>query len=342
MMEKLYNEFLKIARQLNEGLNIKPILYGSLGLQMISHVEFNPQDIDILLPREYVTEKWDLLRETIQKLGYTLADLNEHEFEKDGVKVAFAFEEDLLPFAGVDYKNLEIVESEGFSYKRLALEDYLKVYRKSINDSYRKAKNNSKDNKKIEVIENLLTPTIKGKRITLEFAKMEHKKCIYQMLVSQEVKDFMFDEKHPEPSWEEFDEEPNTLFTGKPHEDGSYLLIKVDGETIGSISYAFCNGKIKAAEMDIWISSKMNLGKGYGTESLRLLTDFIHKHYNTKVFIIRPWKKNVNAIKSYLRAGFNVIENFAPLDFYSPDLVEVYGQGDYGIEETENLIYIME
>ncbi|WP_213167748.1 hypothetical protein [Alkalicella caledoniensis] len=99
-MRKLYNEFLSIATELNKRFDIVPVLYGSLGLQVVTGVEFHPQDIDILVPKEYVAEKWELLLEVIEEMGYTLIDLNEHEFEKDGIKAAFAFEEDLAPLRG--------------------------------------------------------------------------------------------------------------------------------------------------------------------------------------------------------------------------------------------------
>ncbi|KEK23423.1 hypothetical protein BAGA_09040 [Bacillus gaemokensis] len=41
-------------------------------------------------------------------------------------------------------------------YQVLSLEDYLKVYAKSIHDSYRKTKNNNKDLIKINAIKELL------------------------------------------------------------------------------------------------------------------------------------------------------------------------------------------
>ena len=46
----LYDEFIEIAKNLNAELNIIPVLYGSLGLEKVTGVEFSPQDIDILVP----------------------------------------------------------------------------------------------------------------------------------------------------------------------------------------------------------------------------------------------------------------------------------------------------
>ncbi|PZE20642.1 hypothetical protein [Paenibacillus xerothermodurans] len=73
---------------------------------MKTGIDLKPKDIDVLVPLEYLQEKWDFFRQTVEKMGYTLVDLREHEFRKEGFKLAFAFIEDLADFAGVDYKRL--------------------------------------------------------------------------------------------------------------------------------------------------------------------------------------------------------------------------------------------
>ncbi|MCT8136751.1 GNAT family N-acetyltransferase [Anaerobacillus sp. CMMVII] len=178
-----------------------------------------------------------------------------------------------------------------------------------------------------------------GQRISLEFAKQNDKKLVFDMLVSQEVIEFMFNDEHPAPSWEEFNEgEPDTYFSGVPSEVGNYLLIKANGETIGSISYSLSKGKKSAAELDIWISSSKNLGKGYGREALNMIVDFIHTHYKLTTFIIRPWIKNSNAIKAYKKCGFKEMDVFNMEDYYSEEDIALYGEGDYGSGETINLV----
>lgn len=42
-------------------------------------------------------------------MGYRLIDLHEHAFEKNDIKIGFAFIEDLATFAEVDYKKLQLV-----------------------------------------------------------------------------------------------------------------------------------------------------------------------------------------------------------------------------------------
>ncbi|CAM3031856.1 hypothetical protein KL964_14660 [Bacillus spizizenii] len=40
---ELYNEFIKIAKTLNKELDITPLLYGSLGLEKVTGLDFSPE-----------------------------------------------------------------------------------------------------------------------------------------------------------------------------------------------------------------------------------------------------------------------------------------------------------
>lgn len=152
----LYNRFLRIAKTLNEELNITPLLYGSLGLERASNISFDPQDIDILVPKRYLNgELWLTLKETLENIGYTLVDLEEHAFSKQAVMIGIATIEDLYPFAEIDYTELSVVDNEGIKYKVLDLNDYMKVYNQSLKDGYRKTKN-KQDQDKIDKIKTLL------------------------------------------------------------------------------------------------------------------------------------------------------------------------------------------
>ena len=145
-------EFRKIARQLNAHLNIVPLLYGSLGLQLLVPENLYPDDIDILVPQEYMDSEWKRLMTCMESIGYRLVDLHEHEFKNDKHKVAFAFIEDLSTYVQIQISEIQTREEEGVVYKLLNLHQYLKVYEKSSSDSYRANKNNDKDRLKIEVI----------------------------------------------------------------------------------------------------------------------------------------------------------------------------------------------
>jgi hypothetical protein len=152
----LYDEFIEIAKNLNTELNIIPVLYGSLGLEKVTGVEFSPQDIDILVPLTFLEEKWEILKSLLKNLGYELIDLHEHEFKKNNVIIGISYYEDLLEFADVDYNNLKKNEDNGATYRTLSISEYLKVYNRSLLDGYRRTKNNNKDQRKIKILNELL------------------------------------------------------------------------------------------------------------------------------------------------------------------------------------------
>ena len=153
--EYLYSEFLTIAAVLNDQLNVVPVLYGSLGLSRVTHLDFSPQDIDILVPLSFLTTEWQKLQQTMNQLEYTLIDLHEHEFRKDDITIGFSFTEDLVAFANVDYQSLHVYEDSGTTYHLLTIADYFKIYSTSLQDGYRRTRNNSKDLKKVEILKTL-------------------------------------------------------------------------------------------------------------------------------------------------------------------------------------------
>lgn len=152
----LYDEFIYIAKTLNKELDIIPVLYGSLGLEKVTKVDFSPQDIDILIPLTFLKEKWDIFKIVIEQLGYELIDIREHEFKKDRIKIGVAFIEDLKQFADVEYNNLEKIDDNGATYYTLSISEYIKVYNKSLLDGYRRTKNNNKDLNKLEILNQMV------------------------------------------------------------------------------------------------------------------------------------------------------------------------------------------
>ncbi|MGM0420656.1 MAG: hypothetical protein ACQEQG_06630 [Bacillota bacterium] len=155
-MSKSYQEFLRIAKKLNSLLKIIPLLYGSLGLEIVIGLDCNPDDIDILIPERFIHWNWEEFQVIIESMGYELTDHAEHAFSNGKFKIAFAAIDDLVPFAGINPEEVRIVEDEKVKYKLLELEDYLKVYMQSSKDSYRRDKNNDKDIDKINKIKKLL------------------------------------------------------------------------------------------------------------------------------------------------------------------------------------------
>ena len=152
-----FDFFLQNAKMINDKFDIIPLLYGSLGLEVLTNITFNADDIDILVPQVFVTgERWSEFRSFLENNGYELTDEHEHTFRKDGVDYSYASVEGLKDFADIDIRDINIRNSSGTEYMLLSLVQYLKVYRKSSEDGYRMNVKEKQDNQKIELIKSLL------------------------------------------------------------------------------------------------------------------------------------------------------------------------------------------
>ena len=113
-------------------------------------------DIDILIPRVFITERWHEFKVLLETHGYVLADEHEHTFARDGVAYSYADIEDLESFAGINTEDIELHETDGVRFLLLSLEQYLAVYKQSSKDGYRVNVRQKKDADKIRFIESKL------------------------------------------------------------------------------------------------------------------------------------------------------------------------------------------
>lgn len=148
--------FFKNAKLLNVEFNINPLMYGSLGLEYISNINLNSDDIDILIPEVYLNDKWQEFKQFLENNGYILYDEHEHTFIKNNVCYSYASIEELKDFAGIKIEEIDNKKINNISFKILSLSQYLNVYKKSITDGYRINTRGKKDSEKIKIIEGLL------------------------------------------------------------------------------------------------------------------------------------------------------------------------------------------
>ena len=148
--------FLENARFLSDKFDIVSLLYGSLGLEYLTRDVLGVDDIDILVPRVFITERWHEFKSFLEAQGYVLADEHEHTFVRDGVAYSYADIEDLESFAGIRMKDIEMREADDVRFLLLSLEQYLAVYKQSSKDGYRVNIRQKKDADKIRFIESKL------------------------------------------------------------------------------------------------------------------------------------------------------------------------------------------
>ncbi len=148
-----FNCFLQNAEMINDKFNIIPLLYGSLGLEVLTNTSLNADDIDILIPQVFVIgDKWKEFKLFLESYGYTLIDEHERTFCKDDVDYSYASIGGLKEFADIDVCDIEIRNISGTKFMLLSLEQYLKVYQKSSQDGYRMNIKEKQDNQKIVFI----------------------------------------------------------------------------------------------------------------------------------------------------------------------------------------------
>ena len=156
MSTSKFNYFLENARLLSDKFGVVPLLYGSLGLEYLTRDVLGVDDIDILVPRVFITERWHEFKSLLEAQGYVLADEHEHTFVRDGVAYSYADIEDIESFAGINTEDIEMHETDGVRFLLLSLEQYLAVYKQSSKDGYRVNVRQKKDADKIRFIESKL------------------------------------------------------------------------------------------------------------------------------------------------------------------------------------------
>ena len=157
MSTNKFNLFLENARFLSDKFGIVPLLYGSLGLEYLTGDDLGVDDIDILVSRVFIADRWQEFQAVLEEHGYVLVDEHEHTFARDGVAYSYADIEDLESFAGIRMKDIEMREADGVRFLLLSLEQYLAVYQKSSKDGYRVNIRQKKDTDKIKFIESKLS-----------------------------------------------------------------------------------------------------------------------------------------------------------------------------------------
>lgn len=147
--------------------------------------------------------------------------------------------------------------------------------------------------------------------------------------------------ENPIPSWEEFQEAfEDFYYTESSRKLGSVMIISNEDEEIGCTCYACFHLHDQMAELDIWLKSESECGKGLGTQALKETIDYLNKEFGVNKFLIRPSEKNVRAIKSYQKAGFThqIDKEDILRKYYKPEFFDTYKGGDYGFEDTAVMI----
>ena len=300
-----FDYFLQNAKLLNNKFNIIPLLYGSLGLEVLTKSSLNADDIDILIPQVFVTgDKWTEFKLFLESLGYALIDEHEHTFRKDSVDYSYASLEGLKKFAGIDICDIEIRNISGTKFMLLSLSQYLKVYKKSSLDGYRMNVKEKHDKQKIEFIRNHMNTKIRkaklGDEKTLAYIQTESWKSAFADIISAEDMGKCTDIAKTETMYE------NVLKSG--FAEMSILEIDSKPHCIAAWRKARNPQFSDCAELICIHSLSENRGKGYGSMMMNHIIDEINNSgYNSVLLWV--FEKNTRARRFYEKHGFELIDN---------------------------------
>lgn len=100
------------------------------------------------------------------------------------------------------------------------------------------------------------------------------------------------------------------------------FIIKCDDNDIGLVQiYKY---KDNIYEYDLFIGIEEYLNKGIGTIIVNEINDIIYKKYKANSIILRPFKRNIRAIKCYKKCGFKQIDEYLGKDTLgNPEVITV-------------------
>ena len=154
---------------------------------------------------------------------------------------------------------------------------------------------------------------IYNKNIKIRPATLMDKRKIFDWLTNSNLTEEMIGlPNYPDskiPTWDEFAKDyPDHYFTDSNPLKGRCFIILNKEDEVGQINYNAIDHITNITYLDIWLSDKKHTRKGIGTEAIKLLCEFLFKKHNCEQIHISPSKRNINAIKAYEKAGFEMTD----------------------------------
>lgn len=90
----------------------------------------------------------------------------------------------------------------------------------------------------------------------------------------------------------------------KHYKDFFWAIETKDGKFIGGCGVNHMERKNRVAQVGIFIGDSDYLGKGYGTDAMKVLLEFLFEEYNVNKVKLSVFDYNKRAIRSYKKCGF--------------------------------------
>ncbi|MBM4188381.1 MAG: GNAT family N-acetyltransferase [Gemmatimonadetes bacterium] len=174
---------------------------------------------------------------------------------------------------------------------------------------------------------------LNGTKVVLRKATEADRRNIFEWLTHSDVTPSMMGPPlFPDariPTWAEFCEDyrPHYFDDSQPHQGRCFILV-VDGTDVGVVCHnAFHDD---TTDLDIWLRSEADCGKGIGSEAIRTITNYLNREFGIKRIAISPSARNPRAIAAYRKAGFELVKDETASQFIKPE----------GTDYSDNLVLV--
>ena len=155
-----------------------------------------------------------------------------------------------------------------------------------------------------------------GSRVSVRRAQLQDRPQAYAWLAQSDLTPRVYGPFSPEraaPTPEQFAARyVNSFFDGTRPYSGRMFVIAVDDEEVGCIAHGPIDLLKDVVEVDIWLAGSQHGGRGFASQALAVLTEWLQASYGVNRFLARPSRRNVRALRALRRAGFREADAPAP------------------------------
>ena len=144
---------------------------------------------------------------------------------------------------------------------------------------------------------------IKGMLVQLRSATLDDRRTIYEWGRAPGIAPWIYLSGDLDQSFDDWcDDWKAYYFTDETPGLGQMFVILSGGQPVGAIAYNDID-KRNRVEIDIWMNSEANCGRGFGPDAIEALCSHLQTNFGVKTFMMQPSARNPRAIRAY-EAGF--------------------------------------
>ena len=145
---------------------------------------------------------------------------------------------------------------------------------------------------------------IQGTRTTLRPATLDDRRAIFEWGHDSDIAPFIYPSGGTTKTFDDFCADwKEHFFTDEAPELGRMFVILHEDSPVGTVAYNDIDAKNRV-ELDIWMDSEANCGKGFGSDAITTLCAYLTAGFGIDTFMTQPSARNPRAIRAYEKAGF--------------------------------------